>query len=242
MLAVKGGRRERPESAGREPMPPTQDRRLLPDSTAFGLSRRRVWAHPDLTSHSLLVLTFDRLYLAPLAGATPETRGAIESVADPDDVLGPLAVVIDLISVRRMKLDLLTNSLVLEYVGGGMGTSRQRVTFATPEAADACFTKVWRRVGDGLRLAPVRPAGWTLARAPLLVLLGTLIATGLLVLLMSIFEDAGPAGRAGLSSSSERVFDWQVVCGVGGIVAAASQVWLYRRLTTPPAALELVRE
>lgn len=219
---------------------PTRDR-LPPDTTAFGLVRRRTWAHPELTSHSLLVLTFDRLYLAPLAGATPETRGAIESGADPDVALGPLAVVIDLVAVRRLRLDLLANSLVIEYVGGGMGTSRQRVTFATPEAADACFTKVWRRVGDGLRLTPFRPDAWSLARAPLLLLLGTLIATGLLVLLMSIFEDAGPGARRGLSDS-DWVFDWQLVCGAGGVVAAASQVWLYRRLTAPPAALELVRE
>jgi hypothetical protein len=35
--------------------------------------------------------------------------------------------------------------------------------------------------------------------------------------------------------------NWKVVCALGGAVAAASQVWLYRRLTTPPASLELVR-
>ena len=35
--------------------------------------------------------------------------------------------------------------------------------------------------------------------------------------------------------------DWRVVCGLGGAAAAGSQVWLYRRLTAPPAALEVVR-
>lgn len=225
---------------------PTQDRRLSPDTTAQGFSRRRTWAQPELTSHSLLVLTFDRVYLAPLAGANPETRGAIESGADPDVVLGPLAVVIDLIGVRRLKLDLLTNSLVIEYIGSAIGTSRQRVTFSTPEAADACFTKLWRRVGDGLHLKPYRSDAWALARAPLLILIGTLLATGLLVLLMSLFEDSGPGERIPLGKEPPGVlsgfFDWQFVCAVGGAIAAASQVWLYRRLTTPPSALELVRE
>jgi hypothetical protein len=35
--------------------------------------------------------------------------------------------------------------------------------------------------------------------------------------------------------------DWRVVCGLGGAAAAATQVWLVRRVTAPPAALELVR-
>ena len=71
--------------------------------------RRRVWAHPDVKSHSLVVLTFEQLCLAPLAGAPKaELVAAAEAGGDLDDLLGPLAVVVDLIAVRRLKLDLLT--------------------------------------------------------------------------------------------------------------------------------------
>jgi hypothetical protein len=34
--------------------------------------------------------------------------------------------------------------------------------------------------------------------------------------------------------------DWRAACGLGGAALAAGQVWLYRLLTRPPAALELV--
>lgn len=225
-------------------------------------TRRRTWVRPELTSHSLLVLTFDRLHLAPLAGdPKPELLAAVESGADLDDVLGPLAVVIDLVAVRGLKLDLLTNSIAVEYVGGGLGTSRQRITFATPEAADACFTKIWRRLGDGLKLTPYRGDSWSVVRGPLLLLLGSLLATALLVLVISVFEDfagARAAVRSGATAENplglradipktplELILgwiDWRLVCALGGAAAAVSQVWLYRRLTTPPVSLELVRE
>jgi hypothetical protein len=231
------------------------------DATLVARSRRRVWVHPELTSHSLLTLTADRLYLAPLAGdPKPEVVTAIEAGADLDDIFGPLAVVIDLVSVRRMDLDLLTNSLTIEYVGTGYGTARQRLTFATPEAADACFTKVWRRLGKGFELAPFRADTWSAVRAPLLLLLGALAATALLVLLLSIFADMSAAreasrvaapglGELGVQTNIPKSplevllgwLDWRVVCGVGGVVAAISQVWLYRRLTTPPSSLKLIQ-
>jgi hypothetical protein len=224
-------------------------------------TRRRIWKHPELTSHSLVVLTFDRLHLAPLAGAPKsETLAAIDAGADLDDLLGPLATVVELAAVRRVKLDLHANTLILEYVGTGIGTRRVKVVFASPEAADACFTKTWRRLGDGLQLLPYKHNFWTLARAPLMLLGGVLIATAILTLLLSIFEDFAAARAAGAVSipavgdlgSPGRIpkspleillgwLDWKVVCGVGGVAAAALQVWLYRRVTQPPAALEVVR-
>jgi len=225
------------------------------------LTRRRVWAHPELRSHSLLVLTFDRLHLAPLAGPPkPGAVAAVEAGADLDDALGPLATVVDLISVRRARLDLLTNSLVLDYVVGGGGTRRLRVEFATPEAADACFTKAWRRLGTGFRLEPYRRDAWSLARRPLLILAGVVAATLALALVLSIFEDFAAARAAGAvsvpavgdlgtpvrlpKSALELLIgwlDWRVVCGAGGVAAAGVQVWLYRRVTQPPVALELRR-
>ena len=40
-----------------------------PELAVVRPTRRRVWSHPELQSHSLLVLTDDYLFLAPLTGS-----------------------------------------------------------------------------------------------------------------------------------------------------------------------------
>jgi hypothetical protein len=234
------------------------------ETTLPGATRRRTWAHPEVRSHSLVVLTFDRLYAAPLAGAPrPELLVAVEAGHDLDDLLGPLTVVIDLSAVRGVKLDLLSNSLLIEHGASGPGTSRLTVVFSSPEEADALYTKLWRRLGAGFQLAPYKRDPWAAARAPLALLVGALLVTAALALVLSVFEDmasaraaaqasapgsggsGGPDGPRALPKSSLEVLfgwmNWRAVCAVGGIVAAVAQVWLYRRLTRPPVALELVR-
>ena len=115
------------------------------------VTKRRSWVHPELVSHSLVVLTLERLYLAPMVGdPKPETLAAVDAGGDLDAILGPLATTIDLVAVRRIKLDLMTNSLIIEYLGRGHETSRATITFTTPEAAAACFTKMWPRTGARL--------------------------------------------------------------------------------------------
>ncbi len=226
------------------------------ETTIPGHTRHRVWVHPELKSHSLLVLTFDRLHLTPLAGV-PKTGliSAIEAGDNLDNLLGPLAVVVNLIAVRHLKLDLLRNSLIVEYVNGGLGTSQFTVVFDTPEAADACFTQLWRRLGDGYQFQPYKRDAWALARGPLSLLAGALVATALLAFALSAFEDTASARAAARLSVSDGAkitaksrlellcgrIDWRAVCATGGIAAGASQVWLYRRLTRPPASLEVMQ-
>src|SRR4051794_33053509 len=227
------------------------------ETATHGQIRRRVWKHPELRSHSLLVLTTDQLRLTPLAGdPKPETVAAVEQGAGLDEVLDPLATVIDLSAVRRATLDLLSNSLVLEYAAGTRRT-RLVVSFATPDAADVCFTKLWRRLGDSCRLARPERDWSALARTPLAVLAAVLLLTAALAVGLHLTEDAaahgsvsvagagGPGTHAPLPRSPLDALagwlNWRVVCGVGGAVAAVVQVWLYRRLTQPPASLELVR-
>lgn len=232
------------------------------ETTLPGHTRRRVWAYPELSSHSLAVLTFERLCLAPLAGAPrAELVAAVEAGGNLEDLLGPLAVTVELIAVRRLTLDLLTNSLAVEYVAGGLGTSKLTVTFATPETADACFTKLWRRLGDGYALQPHARDAWSLARAPLLMLVGVLLVTAALALTLSVFEDMASAraaarvstpGLGGLDGAKPLPkspleallggLDWRAVCAAGGVAAGASQVWLYRRLTRPPVRLDVLRQ
>ena len=214
-----------------------------------------------MRSHALVVLAFDRLVVAPLGGTPkPEVVAAVEAGHDLDDLLGPLAVAIDLISVCRVKLDLLTNALVVEYAKGGLGTARVKVVFETPAAADACYTKLWRRLGDGYALQPDARDAWSAARAPLALLAGALLVTAALALVLSVFEDMASAraaakvsapglggldGAKALPQSPLEVLvgwmNWRAVCAAGGVVDAVAQVWLYRRLTRPPAALELAR-
>lgn len=232
---------------------------LLTETTLPGTTRRRMWSSPELVSHSILVLTFTKLHLAPQAGTPkPEFLTAVET-GDIDKLLGPLAVVVDLMTVRRVKLDLLTNSLIIEYLKGGLGTtSRQTITFATAEAADSCFTKLWRRLGESFQLQPYKRDTWSLARGPVTMLIGALLATAALTLILSIFEDmataraaarSGAPGLGGLGpvgaipkTPLEMLIgwiDWRVVCGIGGIAAALSQVWLFRRFSKPPVSLEI---
>lgn len=217
-------------------MPPVAKPDIL-ETTLPGATRRRVWAHPEAKSHSLVVLTFDRLLAAPLVGPPrPEVVSAAENGGDLDELLGPLAVAVDLTAIRHVKLDLLANSLSVEYVNGGLSTSRLTVVFATAEVADACFTKLWRRLGDEHKLLPYSRDTWAAARAPLALLAGVLLATALLVLALSVSEDTAATGGRLIGLT------WKGVCALGGAAAAGAQVWLYRRLTRPPTSLELLRD
>jgi len=186
---------------------------------------------------------------------------AITAGGDVDELLGPLATSIDLTGVSRVKLDLLTNSLNVDYIGREYSTGRATLSFSSTEAADACFTKLWRRMGSGMKLNDYERDKVQLARAPLMLLFATLIVTAALALIISVFEDFGVAreaagsGQAAVGPLGERVdsipktplesligwMNWKVVCAIGGVIAAASQVWLYRRLTNPPGSLELIR-
>jgi hypothetical protein len=120
--------------------------RLPSTTTEPNLVRRRVWKAPEVRSHSLVVLTLPRLYLSPMTGEPkPETVAAIEQGGDMEAILGPLATAVELIAVRRVRLDLLDNTLHVEYQAG-QGKARTAIRFATAEAADTAFSKLSRRL------------------------------------------------------------------------------------------------
>jgi hypothetical protein len=210
----------------------------LTDTVFPGFTRRRVWRAPEVRSHSLVVLAATRLYLTPPDDPpTPQAVAEVEAGADPDRVLGPRAAAIDLAAVRRAGHDLTANTLWLES-GTADRPAMAEVTFASAEAADAAFTVLWRRLGPGFELAPHRPDPWACAREPVAVLLGLATATLALALAASAADDL-PATTPLVTAL--RWMDWRVVCGAGGAALAVTQAWLYRRLTRPPARLELVR-
>lgn len=213
--------------------------------------KRRVWSYPELQSHSLLTLTLGELYLAPNTGE-PRTEAVAAAGADGDldELFGPLATVIELAAVQRAKLDLLTNSLTLDIVRARHTVSRIVLAFATPEAADSCFSRIWRRLGDGCKLLSHRPDWRPLARLPLLSLVLVLAITAILSLALSAADDMPATGAAAsvnvpgeplVLSGPLGKLDWRWVCGAGGAAAAVTQVWLYRRLTQPPVSLEVIR-
>jgi hypothetical protein len=223
-----------------------------PETELPGVNRRRVWAHPELASHALAVLTFERLYLAP-PGSQPDV-GAADAGGDLGTLLGPDAVAIDLADVRRLHLDLLANAITIDHAKGDPA-ERLAVTFSSPEAADACFTKMWHRLGGGFQLQPYRRDPWSAARSPLVLLFGALLTTAILATTLSVYEDTASVRAAARleapdpdavppNSPLEEVLDrldWRWACTLGGAVAALAQVWLYRRVTRPPVALELTR-
>jgi hypothetical protein len=193
----------------------------------LALARPRVWTPPELTSHARLVILPDRLLLSP-----PDGSADAEVTFD---------------AIRRVRLDLLANAVAVETAGKGPVA----ITFATPEAADAAFTRLWGRLGDGFTLLPYRRDPRLLARTPLLVLAAVLLVTATLAVLAGLADEYAAARAAGGVSVGllppapvEQLFgwlSWKAVCLVGGAASAAAQVWLYRRLTQPPACLELVR-
>lgn len=231
------------------------------DTTLPGMTARQVWHGPDLRSHALLVLTYSRLYLLPAGAAvTPGILAAVRGQSDPDAVLGRAVTVIELAAVRRVVADLAADTLYLEAVGAGggagVGTKRVTITFASAEVADAVFTGLWKRAGDGFHLTPFKLEGWAAAQAPVLAMLGVALAMFALGIGLSGLEDYAAARAAApdkpVSAAADALLDplarvlgglnWRWVCGFGGGVLAVLQVWLYRRLTAPPARLELVRK
>jgi len=211
----------------------------IADTTLPGATRRRVWAAPEVRSHSLLVLSLTKLFVTPDSGPPkPETVSALERGMDVESLLGPAAMTVDLFAIQRLRLDLASNTLAIDYhVGRGTPTRhRIAVVFATSEAADTVFTKLWRRLGQGFELTPLKSDWIEVVRTPVAALLGVAAATAAIALGLSALPDAAPGALA-----LPVWFDWRVVCGLGGAALALVQVWLYRRFTLPPARLELVR-
>lgn len=217
------------------------------DTLLPGATRRRVWHAPAVRSHSLLALTLTKLYLAPAGPAPkPEAVTAILDGADLDAAFGPLAVAIDLRAVSRVKLDLTANTVTVihnpTFGRSGSGvvgrTPRAEVVIACADHAtgDELFTKLWRRLGQKFELKRHGSAPPGAARRPLAIMAGVLTATLAMSLASTVAADLTdpPALLAPFAS-----LDWRAVCGLGGAVLAGLQLWLYRRLTKPPTALEL---
>ena len=224
--------------------PPT----VAVDTGMPGLTRRRVWTAPVVTSHSMLALTFTKLYLAP-AGAQfrPDTASNMINGGDLDATFGPFGTVVDLFKVTRVRFDLLTNGLTLEYpqsegsgairMQGGMPQAQVVLEFANHEMADEVYTKIWRRLGNRVELKPYRRDYWELGRVPVALIIGVLFATLILIAATNVAEDAGPTTNPFLAGLQR--LDWRWVCGAGGAALAVLQIWIYRMFTQPPTHLEL---
>ena len=211
------------------------------DTTLPGQTRRHVWPAPEVTSHSLFVLTAGRVFLAPgTAPPRPEALAALEAGGDPAAHVGPLGTAIDLAAVRRVVLALESNTLRIKYATPGRGVGRVAVRFAAAETADTVFGKLWRRLGDGVALAPPTPDPWSVVRVPVAVMAGVLVVTLTLALVLSAAPDVAHPAAARLADVPWWA-GWRAVCGAGGAALAVVQVWLYRRLTRPPSRLVLER-
>jgi hypothetical protein len=206
---------------------------LSPDitETTFPGSTRRVWRAPAVKSHALVALTPGRLDLVP---ADVDS----ELLANGDDLhAGPQSTAIELATITRIRHELVSNTLTIETL-----SSREPVmiVFSEPEISDDAYTRLWRRLGPALELRPFRPAFWTVAREPVGVMAGVLMAT----ITLALFADAAADLIGTIPGSWARLargLDWRWITGIGGAVLALAQVWLYRRLTRPPTRLELVR-
>jgi hypothetical protein len=200
--------------------PPSGIETLSPGST-----RRRVFVAPDLKSHAIAVLTFSRLYLGdpnPVP-PDPELVDAIENGgANIEKSLGSRHVHVDLPFVKRVKLDVPTATITLEYAALGMIRSVS-CTFSSAEPAEAMFGKLWRRLGDDeFDLKQDKPEPWAAVQLPLIV--------GLAILIASVVT--GVAGYV----------DWVITATVGGIGLAAAAAVGFARLNGKATRLELIRK
>lgn len=207
----------------------------MPSDTAIpGLSRRRVWAAPEVVSHSLIVMTLPRLYLAAPGDEPRQDKiTALEKTLDIEAILGPQTTTIELGRIERVRLDLLHHTVRVDH-----DSQRSELVFAKPETADTVFSKLWRRLGSEFTLRPYRPETWELVRTPLLIMMGLALATAFASFCLNALADVYGGGdwvTAGMLPG------WRAVCVAGGAAVAAAHVWLYRRLTLPPERLELVR-
>ncbi|QEL14691.1 hypothetical protein [Limnoglobus roseus] len=206
------------------------------DTTIPGLAQRRVWKAPDVTSHSLVVLTLPRLYLTPMTGS-PKTEviSQLETVRAVDSFLGPLATAIDLYTVRRVKLDLKDHTVTIDHQMANSPNGRTVIRFADGRVADSFFAKIWRRLGDGYQLKTFAPEWWTLARLPIVFIAAVIVFTAITAMVLNAISDTG-IDQHGIA----RVLpNWRIVCAVGGGAVAAAQMWLYRMASRPPERLEL---
>lgn len=208
------------------------------DTTLPGLSRRRVWTDPELVSHSLLVLTLPRLYLAP-AGQhlKPEALAALENTLNIEHLVGPLATVVEMPQVRRVKLDLPTNTLAIDYQAAHGASARVTVVCQDPQVADDVFTKLWRRLGPQFVIRQSREDPWVVARVPIVFIAAILMFTGMIATFLNGILDLNLARDWPIA---EDLPSWQLVCMLSGAVVACAQILLYRRLTQPPDSLELL--
>lgn len=219
------------------------------DTTIPGLTRRRIWHAPAVRSHSLIALTLTKLYLAPpTVSVNPQLVQRIQNGADIETTLGEFVTTIELASIHRVKFDLVLNTLAIEYnsrsshtqLGGNSGTlghgCRVVLAFTSHESADEVYTKLWRRLGERFELKAHRRDSWDLARFPVAVMAGILVLTTVFGILGNAAADTERNNSFWKLFAS---YDWRVVCGIGGATLAMLQMWLYRRLTQPPKALEL---
>lgn len=216
------------------------------DTTVPGHTRRRIWLAPAIQSHSLVVLTLTKISLAPPAvKVNPQLAQRIQNGADIEETLGDLVTTIDISAIQRVKFDLVSNTLSIEYhVHSGRGSHngnkgqacRAVLAFSGHDPADEVYTKLWRRLGERFELKTIRRDAWDLARFPVAVMAGILLLT-------TVFGILGNAASDTSQSTSFwrhfATYDWRLVCGLGGGSLAVMQMWLYRRLTQPPKELEL---
>jgi hypothetical protein len=212
----------------------------MPSDTGIpGLTRRRVWTAPEITSHALAVLTLPRLYLAPPGGPPkPETVAALEKSLDIESLLGPLATAIEMTGIDRVRLDLMHNTVRIDYTTRERSRLKQSLVFSQPETADTVFSKIWRRLGAEFTLRPYRADTWEVARQPLAIMATLAFATMLASFGLNALADIH-GGNDWVAAGY--LPGWRLVSVLGGAAVAAAHVWLYRRLTQPPDRLELVR-
>lgn len=173
----------------------------------------------------MIVLTFSRLYLGD-PNPTPPDPDLVDAIenkgANIEKSLGSRHVHVDLPFVKRVKLDVPSATITVDYAALGM-TRTVSCSFSAPEHAEALFGKIWRRVGnEEFSLNQNKPEPWAAIQLPFYVGLAILLA---------LLVTAGVGG-----------VDWLVALAGSLLCLTIAGTVAYARLSGKPTRLELLRK
>jgi len=192
----------------------------------------RIWTNPR-GSPNFVVLLRGTMYTATIPRS--EIDGAMKQLsagAAPEAVLGDGTREFPLISLTHAELNTRNNTLEVTYVTG-LGTARDRITFAYSQDLEEIHGIMRKTLGDHFRIAPIRFSIFRTLGAPILsaLLLGMLYWAG--------------RGIVATGSGQQRRFYWyerylqdevgpQRLLWIAGALGAFTLLWaLWQVLTRP---------
>lgn len=221
---------------------------LLPETAIPGLTTRRLWQAPELRSPGFVLLTVNKLYRAEEARELSESEIQQLILGNRPDILEhPSVRVFELSELREARIELETGRCHVCFPRHHLV-----LDFDKPESADDFFAKFARRVQEHHEVIVPKADVLKAMRSPLVAMFGVLCFMIAHKLVSLSYRDLTESRFLWNASAVElpawypavdhffQTFPPEFVGSLSGVVLALLQLWAYRRLTQPPAELQLV--